>query len=134
MKLTNHLDTDIDTRLVCRCGCGYGSKELDWNIDLLIAFEIIRSKLCFELEQEIGITINSGCRCKSHNATIPNASPNSYHCKGMALDLLCPKGVNYETFYNICEEVIGEKGGIGKYTNKNFVHIDVRGKRKRWGS
>lgn len=33
------------------------------------------------------VSINSGFRCRKHNAEIEGSAPDSYHCKGMAADL-----------------------------------------------
>ena len=36
------------------------------------------------------VTITSGLRCKSHNDSFDNSSPNSYHVKGQAVDMIVP--------------------------------------------
>lgn len=75
------------------------------------------------------IYIKSGYRCPAENEKI-NGDRNSYHMKGMAVDIYV------ENFYL---ESLGSNAvevgftGIGYYTSKNFIHLDVRpGKLKSW--
>lgn len=75
------------------------------------------------------VTINSGYRCPSHNASI-NGDRNSYHMKGFAADVYV-KDAYLEELVGIAK-FIGFTG-IGIYSKKNFLHLDVRpGKLKIW--
>lgn len=68
-------------------------------------------------------------RCKTHNAKVPNAAPNSYHIYGMAADFHID-GVKPEEIAKYAES-IGIKG-IGLYDT--FVHIDTRESKSFWYS
>ena len=70
------------------------------------------------------IKINSGYRCKTHNAspTVKGAK-GSKHTYGMAADIVCPGVTPLELAR--CAEAIGFKCVI-LYTTKNFVHVDTR--------
>ena len=74
------------------------------------------------------VIINSGYRTPSWNAKVGGA-PNSYHCKGMAADIVVKEHSSQE----VAEYAnsIMEKGGVIKYTS--FTHIDVREERYRKG-
>ena len=68
-------------------------------------------------------------RCKTHNAKVANAAPNSYHCYGQAADFHID-GVKPEEIAKYAES-IGIKG-IGLYDT--FVHIDTRTSKSFWYS
>ena len=68
-------------------------------------------------------------RCKTHNARVANAAPNSYHCYGMAADFHID-GVAPAQIAKYAES-IGIKG-IGLYDT--FVHIDTRTSKSFWYS
>jgi len=120
MKITKHLSTH---EVSCKCGCGFN------KLDPMTAkaFEKIR-----EIAGNQPLTISSGCRCEAHNKAIGGAT-SSQHVKGTALDIRVPKGMDFDFFYGICDNVIGHVGGVGKYSDLRFVHIDTRGHRARWG-
>jgi len=72
------------------------------------------------------IKINSWYRSKRHNTSVGGSS-NSRHIYGMAIDVV-PLEVDLDTFKH---EILSVPiGGIGLY--KNFVHLDVFGKNRRW--
>ena len=68
-------------------------------------------------------------RCKTHNAKVANAAPNSYHCYGQAADFHID-GVAPAEIAKYAES-IGIKG-IGLYDT--FVHIDTRTTKSFWYS
>ena len=68
-------------------------------------------------------------RCKTHNAKVANAAPNSYHCYGQAADFHID-GVAPAQIAKYAES-IGIKG-IGLYDT--FVHIDTRTSKSFWYS
>lgn len=71
----------------------------------------------------------SGFRCRAHNMATPNASPNSKHMDGYAVDVH-PEGISVKKLYELAEETsIFSKGGIGLY--KTFIHCDI-GRKRRW--
>lgn len=75
------------------------------------------------------ITVNSGLRCKIHNANVGGVS-NSQHLYGTAADLGCPIGCTPSQMASIAEEIMGETGGIGIYSWG--IHIDTRSTKSRW--
>ena len=74
------------------------------------------------------VIINSGYRTPSWNSKVNGAS-NSYHCKGMAADIVV-KGHSSKEVAKYADSIM-EQGGVIKYTN--FTHIDVREERYRKG-
>ena len=75
------------------------------------------------------VHINSGYRCPTHNKNVGGAT-SSYHMKGQAADLWID-GVDPSKVADYAEEIIGDKGGVGRYSS--FTHIDNRGFKARWG-
>ena len=72
------------------------------------------------------ISINSGHRCVSHNATV-GGTPNSQHLK-VAFDCVCPAG---EQAVFIAAAKNAGFSGIGRYPSRGFVHLDM-GPRREW--
>ena len=107
----------------CKCGkyCNGYPVEIDMNM----------VKIADEIRNRIGkpIQINSGIRCKTHNANVGGVS-NSRHLYGNAADLGCPSGCTPEQMASIAEEIMGDTGGIGIYTWG--IHIDTRSTKSRW--
>ena len=108
----------------CKCGgrfCNGYPVEIDMNM----------VKIADEIRNRIGkpIQINSGIRCKTHNANVGGVS-NSQHLYGNAADLGCPSGCTPEQMASIAEEIMGDTGGIGIYTWG--IHIDTRSTKSRW--
>lgn len=88
-------------------------------------------KIADEIRSRIGkpITVNSGLRCKTHNANVGGVS-NSQHLYGTAADLGCPSGFTPSQMASIAEEIIGNTGAIGIYSWG--IHIDTRSTKSRW--
>lgn len=95
---------------------------------LLVAAELIETLEKIRSHFNEPVIINSGYRTPSWNSRINGAS-NSYHCKGMAADIVVKKH-NSKEVAKYADSIM-EQGGIIKYTN--YVHIDVREKRYRKG-
>ena len=75
------------------------------------------------------VSITSGYRCPSENTKI-GGDQNSYHMKGMAVDIYVANASLDELFS--LAKFVGFTG-IGVYSKKNFLHLDVRpGKLKIW--
>lgn len=74
------------------------------------------------------VIINSGYRTPSWNSKV-NGTPNSYHCKGMAADIVV-KGHSSKEVAKYADSIM-DQGGVIRYTN--FVHVDVRENRYRKG-
>lgn len=107
----------------CKCGkyCDGYPAEIDMNM----------VKIADEIRARIGkpISINSGLRCKTHNANVGGVS-NSQHLLGKAADLGCPSGCTPAQMASIAEEIMGDTGGIGTYSWG--IHIDTRSTKSRW--
>ena len=107
----------------CKCGkyCNGYPAEIDMNM----------VKIADQIRNRIGkpITINSGLRCKTHNANVGGVS-NSQHLLGKAADLGCPAGCTPTQMASIAEEIMGDTGGIGIYPWG--IHIDTRSTKSRW--
>ncbi|MFP4460109.1 MAG: YcbK family protein [Candidatus Zixiibacteriota bacterium] len=134
--IKNILDYNISSHIklaeiVCHCGCGFGSYTNDFSIETATAFEKIRTEIAKVIGREIPLIITSACRCKFWNDEI-GGSADSRHIHGDALDIRCPKELDYDTFFDICDRIIGRNGGVGYYEKSNFMHIDTRGQHVRW--
>ena len=111
------------SEFACKCGkyCNGYPTEIDMNM----------VKIADKIRAKIGkpITINSGLRCKTHNANVGGVS-NSQHLYGNAADLGCPAGCTPTQMASIAEEIMGNTGGIGTYSWG--IHIDTRSTKSRW--
>ena len=113
----------------CKCGkCklpkGVPSDEL---VDLLC-----------EIREFFGnpIHINSGYRCKEHNAKV-GGSLRSQHTVGSAADFVVDKVPTTVVYHHILKKYGDLPLGIAVKNNPNneyagFVHLDTRGKKARW--
>ena len=95
---------------------------------LLVAKELIELLEKIRNHFDAQVIINSGYRTPSWNSRV-NGRPNSYHCKGMAADIVV-KGHSTQEVAKYADGIM-EQGGIMRYTN--FVHVDVREKKYRKG-
>lgn len=75
------------------------------------------------------IIINSGYRCKRHNAKVGGVS-NSQHLYGIAADIYVAEISTAELSRAANEIKAFRNGGIGTYGT--WVHVDIRKKRARW--
>lgn len=109
------------SEFACRCGCGFGMRKGDVDRRLIMALQTLRYYCNAPLH------VNSGCRCKAHNAAI-GGEPDSYHLRGMAADI---HGMPIHELVRLAEHIpMFLRGGIGTYPT--FVHLDVRGVKARW--
>lgn len=102
--------------------CKDKSEYLLIATELIDVLEIIRSKF------NAPVKINSGYRTPSWNAKVGGA-PDSYHCKGMAADIVV-EGHSSREVAKYADSIM-EQGGVIRYSN--FTHIDVREERYRKG-
>lgn len=102
--------------------CKDKTKEFLWAPELLEILETIRNHF------DAPVIINSGYRTPSWNAKI-GGTANSYHCKGMAADIVV-KGHSSKEVAKYADSIM-VTGGVIRYTN--FTHIDVREKKYRKG-
>lgn len=111
------------SEFACKCGkyCDGYPAEIDLNM----------VKIADQIRSRIGkpIPINSGLRCKTHNANVGGVS-NSQHLLGKAADLGCPSGCTPAQMASIADEIMGDTGGIGIYSWG--IHIDTRSAKSRW--
>lgn len=98
----------------------------DRSEGLLVATELIEALEKIRNHFKAPVIINSGYRTPSWNSKV-NGSPNSYHCKGMAADIVV-KGHSSQEVAEYADSIM-KQGGVIKYTN--FVHVDVREYRYR---
>lgn len=93
--------------------------------------DALLDKLQFLREKyDVTFYISNGLRCQKHNKTIKNSRPTSQHCRGKAVDLYWPEGIDRHAFYRDCLNLFD---GVGLYST--FIHLDVRrGRKARWGS
>ena len=75
------------------------------------------------------VTITSGYRTISYNASLKNSSKKSQHCNGLAADIKVA-GVSPAAVADYAEQLLGSHGGVGLYSWG--VHIDVRADKSRW--
>lgn len=75
------------------------------------------------------VTITSGYRTVSYNASLKNSSKKSQHCNGLAADIKVA-GVSPAAVADYAEQLLGSHGGVGRYST--FTHIDVRADKSRW--
>lgn len=103
--------------------CKDGTEEYLYCPNLIMVLEKIREHF------DAPVIINSGYRTPDWNAKVGGAK-NSYHCKGMAADIRI-KGVSTDKIAKYADEIMGNQGGIIRYSN--FVHVDVREYKYRKG-
>ena len=111
------------SEFACKCGKYCGGYPAEIDMDMVKIADKIRAKIGKP------ITINSGLRCKTHNANVGGVS-NSQHLLGKAADLGCPSGCTPTQMASIAEEIMGDTGGIGIYSWG--IHIDTRSTKSRW--
>ena len=107
------------TRDEFACGCGCGFDEID---PLLVsALQRLRD------EVQRPVIVNSGCRCKSHNAAVKGA-PQSQHMRGKAADIRID-GMTSRQIFDVIRRLYldGEiYVGYAYAINGRSVHVDVR--------
>ena len=121
--------TEIDE--INRLSKHFKAKEFqckDKTEGLLIAKELLEVLEKIRSNFNAPVIINSGYRTPSWNAKIGGA-PNSYHCKGMAADIVV-KGHSSREVAKYADSIM-EQGAVIRYTN--FTHIDVREEKYRKG-
>ena len=101
----------------CPC-CGQGTITNDC-FDLYI-------RICLALG--FAPVISSAYRCDSHNKEVGGVD-FSQHTLGKALDLLVPSDMSVDDFADVCLSC--GAGGLGRYYDSYFVHVDV-GPRRDW--
>lgn len=103
----------------CKCGCGFDTVDAA----TLEVLENIRALL-----NRAPITINSGCRCLSHNTRLGGAKA-SQHMRGRAADFTVA-GVSPAEVHAAADGILDGTGGLGAYST--FTHVDTRTSPARW--
>jgi uncharacterized protein YcbK (DUF882 family) len=97
-------------------------------------------------ERELSVSVHSGYRTPLHNRRVPRAASDSRHQYGDAIDLAVDAdGDGRVSFFDVLAiahavdlvelehpELVGGMGIYGNHGNAPYVHIDVRGEKKRW--
>ena len=92
------------------------------------------------------VSVHSGFRTPLYNRRVPRAASDSRHQYGDAIDLAVDAdGDGRVSYFDILAiaravdvverdhpELVGGMGVYGNHGNAPYVHIDVRGERKRW--
>ena len=99
------------------------------DIRLFDLLATLQSSLSVIEDRPILITLNSGYRTRSRNATLEGAAPDSQHIHGRAADITL-QGVNPATVARTAD-AIGAPG-LGRYPT--FTHLDVGPAGRRWGA
>lgn len=115
-----------------------------WLIDKKLLYALVDLQSAIEAEgyDPTAFTISYGHRHPKENASAGGASL-SRHISGQAIDMLIGD-INQDGRYTDIDkqivldianqDIIGDRGGIGRYPGTRTVHIDVRGYRARWDS
>lgn len=106
----------------CKCGKYCDGYPTEPSEELLQVLEKIREHF------DAPVSVNSGVRCKQHNANVGGAS-KSQHMYGTAADIKV-KGVTPKAVADYAETLLPNTGGIGRYPT--FTHVDVRSTKSRW--
>ena len=111
------------SEFACKCGKYCNGYPAEIDMKMVKIADAIRERI------RKPISVNSGLRCKTHNANVGGVS-NSQHLYGTAADLGCPIGCTPSQMASIAEEIMGATGGIGIYSWG--IHIDTRSTKSRW--
>ncbi|WP_299081673.1 D-Ala-D-Ala carboxypeptidase family metallohydrolase [uncultured Paraglaciecola sp.] len=104
-----------DAELDCKCpdlaGCDY--RGMHQTVMAMVN----------DLRERFGpLVVTSGYRCPQHNVNVGGSS-DSYHVKGMAIDLKSPT-VSAVELYRYMDNKYPRQYGLGLY--KTFIHVDCR--------
>jgi len=94
----------------CLCGCGFDTVD----VELLEILENIRQQL------NAPVTINSGCRCRTHNLEV-EGSKKSQHLRGRAADIKV-HGVLPQAVQNFIDSTWPHQYGLGV---TRHLHISI---------
>ncbi len=103
---------------------------VDYHAKEMTRIDVKLINLLYEIKQHIGhdvqFNILSGYRTRKTNEMLRRRSEgvakNSYHIKGMAVDINVPN-VSLRKLRDIALGM--QRGGVGYYPRHNFVHVDV---------
>jgi len=103
---------------------------VDFRAKEITRIDVKLINLLYDIKQHIGhdveFNVLSGYRTKRTNDMLRRKSEgvakNSYHIKGMAVDINVPN-VSLRKLRDIALGL--KKGGVGYYPSHNFIHVDV---------
>jgi len=101
-----------EKELACKC-CGVDKTTPEFKEQL----EILRKYF------DEPMKVNCAYRCKKHNKEV-GGEPNSYHTKGMAVDIHCPDS-SYKAA--LAHQALEFGWTVGVY--ETFLHLDIRDER-----
>ena len=106
------------SEFTCKCGCSQDTVD----VKLVSGLEAIREHF-----DGAPITVSSGNRCPTYNASVGGAV-SSQHLISRAADITI-KDISPAEVYDYLD--IWWPGGLGKYDT--FTHVDSRAYKTRWG-
>ena len=106
-----------DNSFACHC-CGQGTLTED-------TFALY-NRICKALN--FAPLVSSAYRCSAHNAAV-GGDPCSLHLLGKAIDLIVHDDMTVDEFADICLDC--GAGGVGRYYDDYFVHVDT-GEVRNW--
>lgn len=134
--LRDHLDHRLApnftvAEFACRGGdcCNYSAPI---NPDLVATLQSMRNRLSDKHGQAVPFVINSGYRCRRHNARV-GGSARSLHTYGLAVDIRTPhlylgdSGAFAEALKEAVKRLRPWGSIHGLFIYNTFVHIDFRG-------
>lgn len=99
-----------------------------------IPFDPNTIQIIWEVSRRLNMSspfnLNSGYRSPVTNASLPGAAQKSLHLRAKAADI-STSARSVAQVYNAAWGM--QRGGVGKYTGSNFVHVDT-GRVRTWGS
>jgi uncharacterized protein YcbK (DUF882 family) len=110
-----------------KVAAGLWASEMDCNCSYddctftLLSPKLKKQWTRFRSNFSAGLHITSGFRCQRHNKDV-GGHPESYHMKGMALDIVVPKHLTCQIFANTARQYFET---VIEYPDKNFIHVNV---------
>jgi len=114
MMTSNQISANFKrSEFACKCGCGFDTVD----VQLLDIVQAVREHFGEPFD------INSGCRCKAHNATVGGGS-RSQHLLGRAADIDASSGTLNPD--RVAEWVMENFPHISVGRYNTFTHVDSR--------
>ncbi len=119
LREVNHLLRDHRTDEVC-----------DISIELLTLLSDLKDRLAIAKPFHIISGYRSPATNKMLSQHSDGVAKKSLHMQGKAIDIRVP-GIDTKHLHRVAQALKG--GGVGLYSNSDFVHLDV-GRVRYWGS
>ncbi len=111
------------------CGCGFSLPDGGFSQELVDLLNTVQDKCIEQYGEGAVLSFSCGYRCQTHNDRLPGSVPNSEHVHGIAADTIVPDCMTVDQLADIATEC--GAGGVGRYYDMGFVHIDC-GPRRDW--